>query len=173
MWIQIVVAIFLLIGFLDDTINHDRKVRCLTSVTPECNVRSETSVTVSSRLNASIVLWGLNNLTPPTRVGLKLSSWRLESVAGLLSTRLATALYCPLRWRLRTFEMGILAMWMMENVRYLSGHLHVANVTEFMIAAESGAAGEPLKRGLPAFSSLFSTVIWVKNCRSKKALNSA
>ena len=30
--------------------------RCLTSATPECNVRSEKSVTVPSRLNAPIVL---------------------------------------------------------------------------------------------------------------------
>ena len=29
---------------------------------------------------------------------------------------------------------------------------------------------EPVKRGLPTFSSLLSTVIWVKNCRSKKDL---
>ena len=29
---------------------------------------------------------------------------------------------------------------------------------------------EPVKRGLPTFSSLLSTVIWVKNCRSKKGL---
>ena len=102
---------------------------CLTSATPECNVRSETSVTVPSRLNAPIVLWRLNNLTLPARVGLKLSTWRLESVAGLLSTRLISAVYCPLRWRFRTFKMGILAMWMMENVRYLSGHLFLAELS--------------------------------------------
>ena len=29
---------------------------------------------------------------------------------------------------------------------------------------------EPVKRDLPTFSSLLSTVIWVKNCRSKKGL---
>ena len=29
---------------------------------------------------------------------------------------------------------------------------------------------EPVKRGLPTFSSLLSTVIWVKNCRSKKGV---
>ena len=29
---------------------------------------------------------------------------------------------------------------------------------------------EPVKRGLPTFSSLLSTVISVKNCRSKKGL---
>ena len=29
---------------------------------------------------------------------------------------------------------------------------------------------EPVKRGLPTFSSLLSTVIWVKNCRSKKGI---
>ena len=101
----------------------------LTSATPECNVRSETSVTVPSRLNAPIVLWRLNNLTLPARVGLKLSTWRLESVAGLQSTRLAKAVYCPLRWRFRTFEIGILAMRMMENVHYLSGHLFLAELS--------------------------------------------
>ena len=129
MWIQIVVAIFLLIGFLDNTINHERKVRCLTSVTLACNVRSEKSVTVPSRLNAPVVLWRLNNLTLPARVGLKLSTWRLESVAGLLSTRLTSAVYCPLHWWFRTFKMGILAMWMMENVRYLSGHLFLVELS--------------------------------------------
>ena len=103
--------------------------RCLTSATPEWNVRSEKSVTVASRLNAPIVLWRLNNLTLPARVGLKLSTWRLESVAGLLSTRLTSAVYCPLRWWFRTFEMGILAMWMKENVRYLSRHLFLAELS--------------------------------------------
>ena len=29
---------------------------------------------------------------------------------------------------------------------------------------------EPVKRSLPTFSSLLSTVIWVKTCRSKKGL---
>ena len=92
-------------------------------------LRSEKSVTEPSRLNAPIVLWRLNSLTLPARIGLKLSTWRLESVAGLLSTRLTSAVYCPLRWRFRTFEMGILAMWMMENVRYLSGHLFLAELS--------------------------------------------
>ena len=93
---------------------------CLTSATPECNVRSEKSVTMPSRLNAPIVLRWLNNLTLPALVGLKLLTWRLASAAGLLLTRLTSAMYCPLRWRFRTFEMGILAMWMMENVHYLA-----------------------------------------------------
>ena len=43
----------------------------------------------------------------------------------------------------------------------------VANVTEF-IAAESGAGQERFANLL--FSSLLSTVIWVKNCRPKKGL---
>ena len=88
-----------------------------------------TLVTVPSRLNAPIVHWRLKNLTLPSRVRLKLSTWRLEAVAGLLSTRLATAVYCPLRWRFRTFEMGILAMWMTKNVCYLSGHLFLAELS--------------------------------------------
>ena len=29
---------------------------------------------------------------------------------------------------------------------------------------------EPVRRGLPTFSSLHPTVVWVKNCRSKKGL---
>ena len=29
---------------------------------------------------------------------------------------------------------------------------------------------EPVKRGLPTFSSLLSTVIWVKNCPSRKGI---
>ena len=82
-----------------------------------------------SRLNALIVLWRLNNLTLLARLGLKLSTWRLESVAGLLSTRLTSAVYSPLPSRFRTFKMRILAMWMMENVRYLSGHLFLAELS--------------------------------------------
>ena len=41
----------------------------------------------------------------------------------------STALYCPLCWRFRTFEMGILAMWMMENVRHLPGHLFLEELS--------------------------------------------
>ena len=70
-----------------------------------------------------------NNLTLPARVGLKLSTWFLECVAGLLLTRLATAVNCPLRRWFRTFKMGILLMWMMENVRCLSGHLVLAELS--------------------------------------------
>ena len=55
--------------------------------------------------------------------------WRLESVAGLLSRRLVPAMDCLFRWRFRTFEMGILTMWMMENVRYLSEHLFRAELS--------------------------------------------
>ena len=169
MWIQIVVAIFLLTGFL-------RKIRCcLTSVIPECNVRSETRVTVRSRRNAPIVLWRLNNLTLPARVGLKLSTWRLESVAGLLSTRLATAVYCPLRWRFRTFEMGILAMWMMENVRYLSGHLFLAELSPCRKCYGIYRRWERSRsRKVCQPSLLFSLLSsrW-KTVAQKKALNSA
>ena len=116
------------IRLLVTTCHYISDTRCLTSATPECNVRTETSVTVPSRLNAPIVLWRLNNLTLPARVGLKLSTWRLESVAGLLSTLLATAVYCPLRWRLhvndgkcalfiRTFVSGgIVSMSQMSRI---------------------------------------------------------
>ena len=91
----------------------------------------EKLITVSSRLNALIVLWRLNNnyWTLPSRVGLKLLTWQLESVAGLLSTRVTWAVYCPLHWQFRAFEMGILVMWMMENLRFLSGHLFLAELS--------------------------------------------
>ena len=144
-------------------------------VTPECNERNEASVTVPSRLNAPIVLWRLNNLTLPARVGLKLSTWRLESVAGLLSTRLTSAVYCPLRWRFRTFEMGILAMWMMENVRYLSGHLFLAELSPcrkchgIYRRRERSRSREVCQPSL-LFSLLSSG--W-KTVAPKKALNSA
>ena len=100
----------------------------------------------------------------------ELSTWRLESVAGLLSTRLTSAVYCPLSGRFRTFEMGILAMWMMENVRYLSGPLFLAELSPCRKCHGIYRRREPVKRGSPTFSSLLSTVICVKNCRSKKGL---
>ena len=136
---------------------------------------SETLVTVPSRLNAPIVLWRLNNLTLPARVGLKLSTWRLESVAGLLSTRLATAVYCPLRWRFRTFEMGILAMWMMENVRYLSGHLFLAELSPCRKCYGIYRCRERSRPREVCQPSLLSSLLssgW-KTVAQKKALNSA
>ena len=84
---------------------------------------------VPSMLNAPITLGWFNNFTLPARVSLKLLTWWLESVVGLLWTHLATAVYCPLRWRLTTFEMRILAMWMMENVRYLSEQLFLVELS--------------------------------------------
>ena len=39
-----------------------------------------------------------------------------------------------------------------------------------MLRNLSPPRAEPVKRGLPTFSSLLSTVIWVKNCRSEKGL---
>ena len=82
-------------------------------------------------VNAPIVLGWWNNLTLPAHVSLKLLTWWLESVVGLLLTRLATAVYCPLCWRLRTLEMRILAMWMMEKyVRYLSEQLFLAELSQ-------------------------------------------
>ena len=53
--------------------------------------------------------------------------------------------------------MGILALFIKTSV---SGG----------IVSMSQMRAEPVKRGLPTFSSLLSTVIWVKNCRSKKGL---
>ena len=139
-------------------------------------LRSEKSVTVPSRLNAPFVLWRLNNLTLPTRIGLKLSTWRLESVAGLLSTRLISAVYqCSLRWRFRTFEMGNLAMWMMENVRYLSAHLFLAELSPcrkchgIYRRRERSQSREVCQPSL-LFSLLSSG--W-KTVAPKKALNSA
>ena len=103
--------------------------RCLTSATLERYVRRETSVTVPSRLNAPIVLWWLNNLTLPSLVSLKLSTWQLESVARLISTSLTMAVYCPLHCQFRSFKIGILAMWMMENARFLSEQLFLVELS--------------------------------------------
>ena len=133
-------------------------------VTPECNERNEASVTVPSRLNPPIVLWRLNDLTLPARVGLKLSTWPV-------GVRCGSALDSPSHGRvLSTFEMGILAMWMMENVRHLSGHLFLEELSSCRKCYGIYREREPVKRGLPTFSSLFSTVTWVKNCRSKKGI---
>ena len=96
----------------------------------------------------------------------ELSTWRLESVAGLLSTRLTSAVYCPLRWRFRTFKMGILAMWMMENLRYLSGHLFLAELSPCRKCHGIYRRRERFANLL--FSSLYCH--WVKNCRPKKGL---
>ena len=111
------------------TCHYIADTRCLTSVTLERYVRRETSVTVPSRLNAPIVLWWLNNLTLLSLVGLKLSTWKLESVARLISTSLTMALYCPLHRQFRSFKMGILAMWMMENARFLSEQLFLVELS--------------------------------------------
>ena len=112
------------------TCHYIADTRCLTSATLECYVRRETSVTVPSRLKCSIiVLWWLNNLTLPSLVGLKLSTWQLESVAGLILTSLTMAVYCPLHCQFRSFKMGILAMWMMENARFLSEQLFLVKLS--------------------------------------------
>ena len=105
----------------------------------------------------------------------ELSTWRLESVAGLLSTRLTSAVYCPLRWRFRTFEMGILAMWMMENVRYLSGHLFLAELSPCRKCHGIYRLRERIRsREVCQPSLLFSLLSsgW-KTVAPKKALNSA
>ena len=111
------------------TCHYIADTRCLTSATLERYVRRETSVTVPSRLNTPIALWWLNNLTLPSLVGLKLSTWQLESVARLISTSLTMALYCPLHRQFRSFKMGILAMWMMENARFLSEQLFLVELS--------------------------------------------
>ena len=54
-----------------------------------------------------------------------------------------------------------------QDICFWRNYLHVANVTEF-IAAEGGAGQERFANLL--FSSLLSTVVWVKNCRSKQGL---
>ena len=127
---------------------------------------------VPSRLNSPIVLEWLNNLTLPALVSLKLLTWWLEYIVGLVLTRPATAVYCPLHWWLRTFKMRILAMWMMENVRYLSEQLFLAKLSP--VSQMSWNLSPPraalVKRGLPTFSSILFTVIWVKNCRSRKGI---
>ena len=108
-----------MLGFLDDTINHDRKVRCLPSVTPECNVRSDTLATVPSMNSLTLYcqpasVW---NCRLDGRSPLRVDS---PSHSRVLSTLLST---------LSTFEMGILAMWMMENVCFLSGHLFLTELS--------------------------------------------
>ena len=62
--------------------------------------------------------------------------------------------------------MGILAMWMMENVRYLSGLLFLAELSP---CRKCHGIYRPRERSRSRevcllFSSLLSTVIWVKNC---------
>ena len=145
---------------------------------PECNVRSETSLTVPSRLNAPIILWRLNNLSRPARIGLKLLTrpTRLTGVCcGATFDAPCPAMYCPLRWRFRTFEMGNLAMWMMENVRYLSGHLFLAELSPcrkchgIYRRRERSRSREVCQPSL-LFSLLSSG--W-KTVAQKKALNSA
>ena len=121
-----------------------------------CNVRSETSVTVPSRLNAPVVLWRWNNLTLSARVGLKLSTWRLESVAGLLSTRLATAVTFvgdlgPSKWEFCRCEWWKMCV-IYQDTCFWRNCLHIANVTEF-VAAKSGAGQERFANLL--FSSLY------------------
>ena len=111
------------------TCHYIADTRCLTSATLERYVRRETSVTVPSRLNAPIVLWWLNNLTLPSLVSLKLSTWQLESVARLISTSLTMAVYCPLHCQFRSFKIGILAMWMMENAHFLSEQLFLVELS--------------------------------------------
>ena len=58
----------------------------------------------------------------------------------------------------------------MENVRHLSGHLFLEELSSCRKCYGIYREREPVKRGLPTFSSLFSTVTWVKNCRSKKGI---
>ena len=111
------------------TCHYIADTRCLTSATLERYVRRETSVTVPSRLNAPIALWWLNNLTLPSLVSLKLSTWQLESVARLISTSLTMAVYCPLHCQFRSFKIGILAMWMMENAHFLSEQLFLVELS--------------------------------------------
>ena len=111
------------------TCHYIADTRCLTSATLERYVRRETSVIVPSRLNAPIVLWWLNNLTLPSLVSLKLSTWQLESVARLISTSLTITVYCLLHCQFRSFKMGILAMWMMENARFLSEQLFLVELS--------------------------------------------
>jgi len=142
----------------------------------ECNVRSKTSVTVLSRLNAPTVLWRLNNLILPACMGLKLLTWQLESVVGLPSMRLTPAMYCPLCWWFMTFEMGFLAMWMMENRRFSSEHLFLVELSPCrkshgIYRGQKSRPGQERFANLLFFFSLPSSG-W-KTEKKKKALNSA
>ena len=132
--------------------------RCLTSATPECNVRSEKSVTVPSRLNAPIVLWRLNNLTLPARDGL---NCRRDGWSPLrVCSRLASPQPCiahfvgdlgPSKWEFWRCEWWKMCV-IYQDICFWRNCLHVANVTEF-IAAESGAGQERFANLL--FSSVY------------------
>ena len=65
-------------------------------------------------------------------------------------------MYCPLCGRFWTFEMGILAMWMIENVRYLSEHLLLADLSPCRKCHgiyRRRDQVDPVKRGLPTLLS--------------------
>ena len=103
----------------------------------------EKLITVSSRLNAPVVLWRLNNnyWTLPSRIGLKLLTWQLESVAGLLSTLVTWAVYCPC--------IGKCAFFIRTSVP--GGIVSMSQMTRNL----SPWGAEPVKRGLSTFSSLY------------------
>ena len=132
--------------------------RCLTSATAECNVRSEKSVTVPSRLNAPIVLWRLNNLTLPARDGLNCprDGWSpLRVCSRLASPQPRIAHFVgdsgPSKWEFWRYEWWKMCV-IYQDICFWRNCLHVANVTEF-IASESGAGQERFANLL--FSSLY------------------
>ena len=104
-------------------------------------MRSETSVTVPSRLNPLIVVWRLNNLT-----------WIVHFVGDL-----GNGNFGDVNDGKCTLVIGTSVSGGIVSMLQMSRNL-------------SPPRAEPVKRGLPTFSSLLSTVIWVKNCRSKKGL---
>ena len=149
---------------------------CLTSATPECNVRSETSVTEPSRLNAPIVLWRLNNLTLPARVGL---NCRRDGWSPLrVCSRLASPQPCiahfvgdlgPSKWEFWRCEWWKMCI-IYQDICFWRNCPYVANVTEF-IATESEAGQERFANVSSLLFSLLSSG-W-KTVAQKEVLNSA
>ena len=60
--------------------------------------------------------------------------------------------------------MGILVLFIKTSVS--GGIVSMSQMSRNLLPPRA----EPVKRGLPTFSSLLSTVIWVKNCRSKRGI---
>ena len=60
--------------------------------------------------------------------------------------------------------MGILALFIRTS--FSGGIVSMSQMSQNL----SPPRAEPVKRGLPTFSSLLSTVIRVKNCRSKRGI---
>ena len=115
------------------------------------------------------VLWWVDNLTLPTCVSLKLSvgvrcgaALNLPCHRGVLSTLLA--IQDLQNGNFGNVNDGKCALLIRTSV--FGGTVSMSQMSRNL-----SPRAEPVKRGLPTFSSLLSTVIRVKNCRSKKDTN--